>query len=243
MGRDRHGDGARARADPARRAVGRDERRGDRPHRRADPRDQPPSRLVVVEHDMQFIRQIATRVTVFHQGALLIEDDVAEIMTDDRCATSISASTGGVMIRSFSPAGERRAVAPSCACRTQRPNLRVARSPAKGSSMLTSASSPPATADPDPERRSFAVADGEFVGHPRPQRHGQDDAAEDADRHLPAPRPAGHLRRCRHRARAVASAGAARHRLRAAGPRHLPGALGARQSADGRIARPAGAPT
>jgi branched-chain amino acid transport system ATP-binding protein len=36
--------------------------------------------LIVVEHDMQFIRMIATRVTVFNQGAVLVEDDVEAIM-------------------------------------------------------------------------------------------------------------------------------------------------------------------
>ena len=40
--------------------------------------------LVVVEHDMQFIRRIARTVTVFHQGSVLIEGDVARIMTDER---------------------------------------------------------------------------------------------------------------------------------------------------------------
>jgi len=40
--------------------------------------------LVVVEHDMQFIRRIARTVTVFHQGAVLIEGDVARILTDER---------------------------------------------------------------------------------------------------------------------------------------------------------------
>jgi branched-chain amino acid transport system ATP-binding protein len=38
--------------------------------------------LIVVEHDMQFIRQIATRITVFHQGQILVEDDVETIMRD-----------------------------------------------------------------------------------------------------------------------------------------------------------------
>ena len=32
--------------------------------------------LIVVEHDMQFIRMIATKVTVFNQGAVLVEGDV-----------------------------------------------------------------------------------------------------------------------------------------------------------------------
>jgi ABC-type uncharacterized transport system ATPase subunit len=36
--------------------------------------------LIVVEHDMQFIRKIASRVTVFNQGAVLIEDDIEAIM-------------------------------------------------------------------------------------------------------------------------------------------------------------------
>ena len=36
--------------------------------------------LIVVEHDMQFIRMIATKVTVFNQGAVLIEANVEAIM-------------------------------------------------------------------------------------------------------------------------------------------------------------------
>ena len=38
--------------------------------------------VVVVEHDMQFIRSIATTVTVFHQGAVLMEDHVSAVMAD-----------------------------------------------------------------------------------------------------------------------------------------------------------------
>jgi ABC-type uncharacterized transport system ATPase subunit len=40
--------------------------------------------LIVVEHDMQFIRLIAKRVTVFNQGAVLVEDTVENIMRDSR---------------------------------------------------------------------------------------------------------------------------------------------------------------
>lgn len=40
--------------------------------------------LVVVEHDMQFIRRIATTVTVFHQGTILVEDRVDVILVDPR---------------------------------------------------------------------------------------------------------------------------------------------------------------
>jgi branched-chain amino acid transport system ATP-binding protein/urea transport system ATP-binding protein len=38
--------------------------------------------VVIVEHDMQFIRSIAETVTVFHQGAVLIEDHVDRVMSD-----------------------------------------------------------------------------------------------------------------------------------------------------------------
>ncbi len=40
--------------------------------------------VVVVEHDMQFIRRVAKRVTVFYQGGILVEGDVAEILADPR---------------------------------------------------------------------------------------------------------------------------------------------------------------
>jgi branched-chain amino acid transport system ATP-binding protein/urea transport system ATP-binding protein len=35
--------------------------------------------LIVVEHDMQFIRDIATTVTVFHQGGILMEDTMEAV--------------------------------------------------------------------------------------------------------------------------------------------------------------------
>jgi ABC-type uncharacterized transport system ATPase subunit len=38
--------------------------------------------LIVVEHDMQFIRMIAKKVTVFNQGSILIEDDVGTVLAD-----------------------------------------------------------------------------------------------------------------------------------------------------------------
>lgn len=40
--------------------------------------------VIVVEHDMQFIRQIARMVTVFHRGEVFAEAPVAEIMKDPR---------------------------------------------------------------------------------------------------------------------------------------------------------------
>ena len=36
--------------------------------------------LVVVEHDMQFIRMIAKQVTVFNRGSILVEDAVENIL-------------------------------------------------------------------------------------------------------------------------------------------------------------------
>ena len=40
--------------------------------------------IVVVEHDMQFIRAIARTVTVFHQGRVLVEDEVDRVLADPR---------------------------------------------------------------------------------------------------------------------------------------------------------------
>jgi branched-chain amino acid transport system ATP-binding protein/urea transport system ATP-binding protein len=40
--------------------------------------------LVVVEHDMQFIHMISNKVTVFHEGRILIEDTMDAISRDQR---------------------------------------------------------------------------------------------------------------------------------------------------------------
>ena len=40
--------------------------------------------IIVVEHDMQFIRMIADRVTVLHRGAIFVEDTKDRIMADPR---------------------------------------------------------------------------------------------------------------------------------------------------------------
>ncbi len=40
--------------------------------------------LIVVEHDMHFIRMIAERVTVFHQGRVLVEEHVDAALDDPR---------------------------------------------------------------------------------------------------------------------------------------------------------------
>lgn len=38
--------------------------------------------LIIVEHDMHFVRRIAQRVTVFHQGRVLIDEDVDQVMSN-----------------------------------------------------------------------------------------------------------------------------------------------------------------
>lgn len=40
--------------------------------------------IVVVEHDMRFVRMIAEGVTVFHQGRILMEAPVADVLADPR---------------------------------------------------------------------------------------------------------------------------------------------------------------
>lgn len=40
--------------------------------------------LVVVEHDMEFIKMIAKTVTVFHQGRILMEDRIEAVLKDQR---------------------------------------------------------------------------------------------------------------------------------------------------------------
>jgi urea transport system ATP-binding protein len=40
--------------------------------------------VVVVEHDMDFVRSIAKRVTVLHQGAVLAEGSMDEVQNDPR---------------------------------------------------------------------------------------------------------------------------------------------------------------
>ncbi len=40
--------------------------------------------IVVVEHDMQFIRALASTVTVFHQGRILVEAGVEQVLADPR---------------------------------------------------------------------------------------------------------------------------------------------------------------
>ncbi|RYY68163.1 MAG: ABC transporter ATP-binding protein, partial [Comamonadaceae bacterium] len=40
--------------------------------------------VVVVEHDMNFVRRIAHAVTVFHRGRVLVEGPAAQVLADQR---------------------------------------------------------------------------------------------------------------------------------------------------------------
>ncbi|MND07438.1 leucine/isoleucine/valine transporter ATP-binding subunit [compost metagenome] len=40
--------------------------------------------VVVVEHDMEFVRSIARRVTVLHEGSVLAEGSMEEIQSNQR---------------------------------------------------------------------------------------------------------------------------------------------------------------
>jgi urea transport system ATP-binding protein len=40
--------------------------------------------LVVVEHDMEFVRSIARKVTVLHEGSVLTEGTMDEVQNDPR---------------------------------------------------------------------------------------------------------------------------------------------------------------
>jgi len=38
--------------------------------------------LIVVDHDMHFVRMLDARITVFHQGAILVEGHADTVLTD-----------------------------------------------------------------------------------------------------------------------------------------------------------------
>ena len=52
--------------------------------------------IVVVEHDMQFIRQIARIVTVFHQGRILLEDTFDRVTSDPTVREVYLGRSGGL---------------------------------------------------------------------------------------------------------------------------------------------------
>jgi branched-chain amino acid transport system ATP-binding protein len=52
--------------------------------------------IVVVEHDMQFIRKIARTVTVFHQGRILMEDTFERVVADPTVREVYLGRSGGL---------------------------------------------------------------------------------------------------------------------------------------------------
>ena len=40
--------------------------------------------LIVIEHDMEFVRQIARKVTVLHEGKVLVQGSMEEVQNDSR---------------------------------------------------------------------------------------------------------------------------------------------------------------
>jgi ABC-type uncharacterized transport system ATPase subunit len=51
--------------------------------------------MIVVEHDMQFVKMIAETVTVFHQGRILVEAPVGEVLSDARVREVYLGRKGG----------------------------------------------------------------------------------------------------------------------------------------------------
>ena len=50
--------------------------------------------LVVVEHDMAFVREIAERITVLHLGQIIAEGNIAAIETDPKVKQAYLGSGG-----------------------------------------------------------------------------------------------------------------------------------------------------
>jgi ABC-type uncharacterized transport system ATPase subunit len=51
--------------------------------------------MIVVEHDMQFVKMIAETVTVFHQGRILVEAQVDQVLSDHRVREVYLGRKGG----------------------------------------------------------------------------------------------------------------------------------------------------
>ncbi|CCF00966.1 putative ABC transporter ATP-binding protein (plasmid) [Sinorhizobium fredii HH103] len=55
--------------------------------------------IIVVEHDMEFIKMIAKTVTVFNRGEVLMEDTVGKVLSDQRVKdVYLGKQTGGVTL-------------------------------------------------------------------------------------------------------------------------------------------------
>src|SRR4029453_5778656 len=70
--------------------------------------------LLVVEHDMDFMRRFATRVTVLHQGKVLSEGTVAEVQADPKVQEVYLGTAGAATTAAMS-------VVPEAAAGTHKP--------------------------------------------------------------------------------------------------------------------------
>jgi urea transport system ATP-binding protein len=68
--------------------------------------------VVVVEHDMEFLRRYASSVTVLHQGRVLAEGTVAEVQADPRVVEVYLGAGGGTRGRQGRRSGRRTNVPP-----------------------------------------------------------------------------------------------------------------------------------
>ena len=85
VARDRHAAGAGSEAAAGRRARRRDDRRRDAPDRRAPARRSTADHtVVVVEHDMTFVRELGVKVTCLHEGSVLAEGTIDEVSSNER---------------------------------------------------------------------------------------------------------------------------------------------------------------
>ena len=84
VARDRHAAGAGPEAAAGRRAGRRHDRRRDAADRRAAQADQPHKTVVVVEHDMTFVRELGVKVTCLHEGSVLAEGTIDQVSENER---------------------------------------------------------------------------------------------------------------------------------------------------------------
>ena len=84
--------------------------------------------LLVVEHDMAFVREIAERITVMHLGQVLAEGNVAEIESNPKVREAYLGSEGDqLMLEAQSRSTASTAAATSCT--VSRSRSPMARSP------------------------------------------------------------------------------------------------------------------
>ncbi len=154
---------------------------------------------------------------------LLVEHDMDAVF---RIADRITVMVNGTVIATGNP--KRFARTPKCAPPTSEKTSLNAHRP-RPQHLLRQ--------QPHPARRARRHSGGHLGRPARAQRHGQDHA-DPHDDGLRAPRFGRSAGRRPHRHRPAAREdGAAGHRLRARGPRHLPEPVGAREPRDERTRR------